>query len=307
MKAVRAWFHRCLGLFRKRGRDAEFSAELESHLQLHIEDNLRAGMTPEAAGRDALMKLGGIEQTKENYRDQRGLAFLDTTLQDLRFAFRTLRKSPGFTAVAVLTLALGIGANSAIFSLVDSVLLRPLPYRDASRLVWIADEMPGHFFVVMEADYFGWRKCNHAFEDLAAYQSGDMLTLTGVGDAEQIHAGHATYNFLDVLGVTPRLGRSFNAQEDKPGAEHTVILTDSLWRRRFSADPAILGRMIALDREPYTVVGLLPPGFEFLDNNRADVIVPCALEHYEVVIDKPQRLVTVVGRMRPGVTPAAAA
>ena len=153
-KSFRASRHRFTALFRKPKNDSEFGAELESHLQLHIEDNLRAGMTPEAARRDALMKLGGVEQTKENYRDRRGLPFLEFFLRDLRFAFRILRKSPGFTAVAVLTLAIGIGANTAIFSVVYAALLSPLPFPNPEQLVMVwSDRANGHRNTVSAADY----------------------------------------------------------------------------------------------------------------------------------------------------------
>ena len=140
MRAVRAWFHRCFGLFHKRRSDAEFAAELESHLQLHIEDNLRAGMTPEAARRDALLKLGGVEQTKENYRHRRGLPFLETLFQDLRFGLRLLRLSPAFTLVALLSLALGIGANTAIFQIIDTLRLRTLPVKNPQELAIVRTE-----------------------------------------------------------------------------------------------------------------------------------------------------------------------
>ena len=151
MKAPRAWFHRFIGLFHRRRSDAEFTAELESHLQLHIEDNLRKGMTPEAARRDALMKLGGVEQTKGDYRDRHSLPFLETLFQDLRFAFRALRKSPGFTTVVMLTLALDIGANTAIFQLLDAVRLRSLPVSKPGELAQIEIRGGNHGFGIRNA------------------------------------------------------------------------------------------------------------------------------------------------------------
>src|SRR5437016_10014556 len=161
MKWMRSFFKRLTDFLGKRKRDTEFAAELESHLRLHIEDNLRAGMTPEAARRDALMKLGGVEQTKENYRDRRGLPFPEFFLRDLRFAFRILRKSPGFTAVAVLTLAIGIGANTAIFSVVYAALLSPLPFPNPEQLVMVwSDRANGHRNTVSAADYLEWKRQN---------------------------------------------------------------------------------------------------------------------------------------------------
>jgi putative ABC transport system permease protein len=299
---------RLRALFRRKNVEADLDAELRAHLENEIAKYVAAGIPRDEAARRASLALGGLEQIKEQCRDARGTHLLETLMQDVRYGLRTLRKSPGFTAVAMLTLALGIGANSAIFSLVNTVLLRPLPYREASQLVWVADDIPGqHASLAMESDYFGWRRLNHVFEDVAAYEPGETFTLTGGSEPEHIQAGRATYNFLDVLGVVPRIGRSFRWEEDRPGVPHVALLTDSLWRRRFSADPAIVGRLIALDGEPYTVVGVLPPGFEFLDNSRAEVMVPSALEHYEVAIDKPMRLVSVVARLRAGINPAMAA
>jgi predicted permease len=308
MRALRAWFLRLTNTFGKSRRESEVAAELDAHLNLHIQDNLRAGMDAHEARRQALLKLGGLEQTRELYRERRSLPFIEMFFQDARYALRTLRQNPVFAGVAVLTLALGIGATSAVFSVVHSVLLRALPYHDAARLVWVADFLPRqHSNVVLEAEYFSWHRDNRVFDGVAAYQTGQTFTLTSAGEATRLNAGGVTQNFFDVLGIQPQRGRFFLPEEDRPGAGHTVVLSDSLWRQRFSADPLLVGRVIALDNEPYTVVGILPPDFEFLDNSPADVIVPSALEHQEIAINKPQRLVRVVARLKPGVTIAGAA
>jgi hypothetical protein len=171
MKSLRAFFLRLGGLFHKEQRDRELAEEIESHLQMHIDDNLRFGMTAEEARRQAVIRLGGVESTKESYRDRRGLPLLETFLQDLGFGARMLRRNPGFTAVAVLTLALGIGANSAIFSVVNAVLLKPLPYADADRLVMIRGanrSRPGRPGVISYPDYRDWRRESRSFENMAA-------------------------------------------------------------------------------------------------------------------------------------------
>ena len=209
-KSLRAGFQRLLGLFRKPQRDAEFNAELESHLQFHIEDNLRAGMAPEAARRDALLKLGGVEQTKENYRDRRGLPFLDSLLQDVRFALRTLRNSPGFTAVAVLTLALGIGANSAIFTIVYGVLFRPLPFPGANRIVELVEIEHGQSgeMDLTATQLQRLRVFRQPFEYVAGWTDEGLNVAVGNG-AEHVRGTPVSADYFQVLGVHPAIGREF--------------------------------------------------------------------------------------------------
>jgi putative ABC transport system permease protein len=300
--------HRLTRLFRKEQSEQQLDAELRFHLEKQISDYVAAGMSPEEARRRAHLDFGGLESIKQQTRESRRANWVDTLLQDALFGLRMLRKDPGFTVIAILTLALGIGATSAVFSVVNSVLLRPLPYRDAARLVWVADEHPReHMTTVLEPDFFAYQGLTGVFESVAAYEPGSTFTLTGAGDAIRVDAGAVTYNFFDTLGVRPRLGRVFLPDEDCPNAARVALLSDSFWRRHFAADPAILRRTIALDGNAYQVIGVLPPQFEFLDNSRADVIVPSALRNHEISEDKPIRLVQVVARLKRGVTPSAAA
>lgn len=210
MRGMRAWFRRLLGLFRKSKRDAEFAAELQSHLQLHIEDNLRAGMTPESARRDALMKLGGLEQTKENYRDRRGLPFLEIALQDFRFALRTLRKSSGFTAIAVLTLALGIGANTAIFTVVYGVVFRPLPFPEANRVVELVEMDQGQSgeMDLTAAQLQRLREFGQPFEHVAGWTDVGFNVVVG-NSAEHVRGTPVSADYFQVLGSIPRSAESF--------------------------------------------------------------------------------------------------
>jgi predicted permease len=262
MTRLRAWYQRLGSLFHKQQSDLDLAQELESHLQFHIEDNLRAGMTPQAARRDALLKLGGLEQTKESYRDQRGLPFLESLLRDLRFGIRLLSKDRTFTTMAVLTLALGIGANTAIFSVVNTVLLRPLPYNDADRLVMVWEQNPhrGWFEnIVSAANFLDWKKQNDVFTDMAAFVSY-QFTLTGENKPEEVAGELVTTNVFSVLGVQPLRGRLFLPEEDKPG-KGVALLSYGLWQERYGGDPGLVGKPITINGDRLTVVGILPANF----------------------------------------------
>ena len=229
-------------------------------------------------------------------------------LQDLRYALRVIRKNPNFVAVAVVALALGIGANTAIFSVVNAVLFRSLPYHDPGRLVWVSNYVPEQRQNLVFADeYAGWKKQNHVFENVAGYSPAAEYTLTGVGAPQRLRAGMVTATFLETLGVVPQLGRNFLPEEDRPAGTKAVLLSDALWRTTFGADAGVVGKVVALDDTPYTVVGVLPRDFEFLDNNPADVFVPFQLADSSIQASGGQIRVmiqplSIVARLKPGMT-----
>jgi putative ABC transport system permease protein len=233
---------------------------------------------------------------------------MENFLQDLRYSLRVMAKNPSFIAVAVIALALGIGANTAIFSVVDAVLFRGLPYRDAGRLAWATNYLPAQKQNLVFADeYSGWRTQNHVFENIAAYSAGAEYTLTGAGTPQRLHGGQVTATFLSVLGVTPQLGRNFLPEEDRPNGSKVVLLSDALWRSNFAADSGVVGRVVAFDDVPYTIVGVLPRNFEFLDNNPADVLVPFQLADSSIQANGGQiRIViqplNIVARLKAGIS-----
>jgi len=283
--------------------------ELAFHLR-QAEDDLVAGGLPRSdarrRARERFGHLGAVRDAcltidRRGARRARRRAHLTGLGQDLRHAVRTLANRPAFTFATVVTLALGIGANTAIFSVVNAVLLHALPYRDAGRLVDMTDLLPSGQSLVLDADYFAWRRDNHTLVDAAAYGGGAGLTLTGVGEPERLRSARSTANFLAVLGVTPQRGRPFSADEDRPGGPAVVLMSDALWRRRFHGDPGLVGRTLTLNGEPRTVVGILPAAFEFPRGGRPDLITPFALDDGPLGAGRGSYIVQVVGRLRPGV------
>ena len=302
MRKLREFVQRFGGLFNKRRKDQQLDDEIESHLQLHIEDNLRLGMTPEEARREAIIKLGGIESTKEAYRDQRGLPVLETLWQDIRYGARMLRKNPGFTAMAVLTLALGIGATTAIFSIVNTVLLKPLPYREPERLVRLFEtyKEPGwERTPVSPAAFLDWRAQNQMLEDIAAIQWGSF-NVTGSGQPERLPGFRVSASLFPMLGVNPILGRQFTSEEDRFGNHHVALISHRLWMRRFGGDANAVGKSIVLDGESYTIVGVMPAGFRFMDGD-AEFWTPAAFTPKQIT-NRGNHGWTVVARLKPGVT-----
>jgi predicted permease len=303
MTWLRVFIHRLLGLFLKRKLDQELEDEIRSHLDMQIQDNLRQGMSPDEARYEAMRKFGGVEQVKESYRDRRSLAVVDSTLQDLRYALRTLRRSPGFTAVAVLTLALGIGANTAIFSMFEGVVLAPLPYREAERLVTVWYSISVNPRVYPSApDFRDWRRNARSFEKMGAI-GGRAHDLTNPGTPEHLDGREISSGFFSMLGVNLRLGREFSSQEDQPGGDPVVIISNRLWQDRFGASPEALGRSVTLDGIDRTIVGVLPSGFEFEGHGEADVYTPFWQSNPVLMTDRAIRPgFTCVARLKPDVT-----
>ena len=274
---------RLFGMLNRGRREREFAEELESHLAMHIEDNLRAGMSPEEARCRALLKLGGVTLTKERHREQRGLPMLETFLQDLRFGLRMLRKNPGFSLIAALSLALGIGANTAIFSLLDALLLKPLPIKQPEQLVIVATESSSQSGLGVPSFSYPFfrelRDKNAVFSGMFAHDVAPM-SMSGGGQTERVLGELVSGNFFSVLGVSARLGRVFSEADDQaPGAHPVAVISYNFWQRRFGADPQIVGQMISLNGYPFTVVGVAAQGFHGVEVGVApDVRIPILMD-----------------------------
>jgi predicted permease len=269
MRGMRAWFLR-LGNFFSGARNAEqdFAAEMQSNLQLHIDENLQRGMSPEEARRNALMRLGGVAQTEEMVHDRRSLPWLESFAQDFRFAVRMLLKNPGFTATAILILALGIGANTAMFSVVRAVLLRPLAYSQPDRIVRLATlwQKSGHQGQVSALDFHDWHDQSTAFEHMAIYTNYEMPISVGSGAnaaAEFPMATAISSDFFECFGIAPAIGREFTADEVKVGSAGAAIVSYGFAVRNFAEPQLALGKAVVADGKSLDIVGVMPPGFGF--------------------------------------------
>jgi putative ABC transport system permease protein len=286
-------------LFRKARTEQELTEELDAYLEMLIEQKIKEGLSPEEARRAALIELGGREQVKEKVREARMGHQLETIWQDLRYALRMLLKNPIITLIAVFTLALGIGANTAVFSVVNTVLLNPVPYYEPQRLVAVTEAQEGRAGGAHANSYLFWRAQSQAFEHLFAYERGG-LDLTGQGVPERLESLSVTANVFPALGLAPQLGRAFTPEEDRPEAAPVVLLSHALWQRRFGGDPAIIGSTLTLGGQSRTIIGIMPPeSRSLLLLERTDVWIPLALNVKEEDQNRDRPL-TVIGRLKPG-------
>ncbi|HEY8413010.1 MAG TPA: ABC transporter permease, partial [Pyrinomonadaceae bacterium] len=264
-----------------RGRESvinDIDREMRSHVDLQTEANIKAGMSPAEAHAQALRSFGNINRTLDEAYDVKGGGLFETVMQDVRYGARMLAKHKAFTAIAVITLALGIGANTAIFSVVNELLLRPLAYRDAERIVMLWEVTPQgrHQNTTSRANYRAWRDQSSSFEQIAAF-SDQRWNLTGTGEPEELSVQFATPDFFKVLGVEPRLGRTFTADDDGPGKPDVAVLSYSLWQRRFGGQANIVGQPITLNGYKFTIIGVMPPTFQFHIKHRSGTGRPAEL------------------------------
>jgi predicted permease len=287
----------------RRRRETELAEEIKAHLRMAAQDRIERGESPPHAAAGARQEFGNVGLIQETTRDMwSGVVArsISQTAQDLRYGLRIYAKSPGFSAVAVLTLALGIGASTAIFSVVNAVMLAPLPYRHAERLITVWTNNPAKNIdldAVSGGAFAEWKGRNHVFESMAA-STDNEVTLTGAGDPQFLIGYQFSANYFPLLGVEPELGRTFRPEEDKPGAPDVVVLSDRLWRRTFHADRRIVGQAIALDGHPYTVIGVMPPGFQY--PQMVELWMPLGLDPASLT-KYSGKFLRIMARLRPGV------
>ncbi len=302
MRRVRNISNWLRSLLRKKAAEEELGSELRFHIERQIEENIAAGMTQEEARRAAVREFGGVEQVKEDCRDSRRVNLVETLLQDLRYGARMLRKNPGFTTVAVLTLALGIGANTAIFSMVNALLLHPYDFSNLDSLVrvWETQGMDEGYDArwVAPADAADFLAGTEVFKNLTTYRDQNF-NLAIEGGVEPVLGCRVSASFFDVLGRGPAFGRGFSQNEEQPGSEHVVILGHGLWQTRFGGDAGVLGKTIKLNGRDYTVVGIMPPKFSY--PVPSELWVPLALTPGEKA-DRTQLTTMALGRLKTGVT-----
>jgi predicted permease len=300
--------------FRRKRADAELAEEMNHYLAEEMDENIARGITPEEARRKAYVKLGNPQRVRENLRRQNSIALLDNLWRDLKYGIRTLTRSPGFALIALVVIALGIGSNVALFTVVRSVLLNPLPYRDPDRLVSIYESdtrvSQAHHSLPVSGGSFGeWQKSARNVAEMAIITPRQNYNVSANGGQlpEKIDAAWCSWNFFSVLGVTPVLGRSFTTGDDAPGAEATVILSSSFWKRRFGGDPSIVGKSVWLDAAPYRVIGVLPADFVYsgsLGGNSVQVWTAVRHEADSLMRLFDENEFLVVARMKPGITTA---
>ncbi len=293
-----AAMRRVVNLFRRNRVNGEIDAELQSHIEMRVEANLAQGMTPEEARRDALVRFGNPTATRERVVAADATLGLGRIWNDVRYAARQLRKSPGFTITAMLTLAVGIGANTAIFSSMDAVVLRPLAVPAMDRVVTVTEQTSAGYQQVALANYADWARGSRSFEELSARTSADM-SLTGAGDAAGVSAALTSASFFRVLRVQAVLGRVFTEDECRTGRDGVVVLNYGFWQRNFAADPHVLGRTIQLDQRSYTVIGVLPKSVQYPSD--ADIFLPLAPTPAQWS-NRTAHDYVVIGRLRDGVT-----
>ncbi|HUZ04814.1 MAG TPA: ABC transporter permease, partial [Acidobacteriaceae bacterium] len=304
MKRFRAWAMRLAGMFHTEQRERELTAEMESHLQMHMEDNLRSGMTPEQARREAILKLGGVEQTKQATRERSTIPFLESLLRDLRFAIRQLRKSPGFTITAILTLALGIAAATTMFAIVDGVLLRPLIFPHAGQLytpIEIGAKGDRSAWIPY-ADIQQWQRATHDSAQIAFY-GGRIEIAESSSGARLISNDKISTNLLQTLGVQPTLGRDFLPQEQLDGQSHVALLSYSVWLQVFAGNRQALGQTVRIGGIPYNIIGIMPPQFAMpLQGDLPQIFTP--IERSTLLKADVHTQYMPIIRLKPGVTPA---